>query len=93
MRIDAPMESVVKQAGTASHPCLVTRDAKMDRREFRQGLWVKESIRLKRHRRELIERTYDYVTVSEDLLGKIENAGVVEDFESRPYEAVTFQVV
>ena len=35
----------------------------------------------------------DYVIVSEDLLGKIENAGVVEDFESRPHEAVTFQVV
>ena len=27
MRIDAPMESVVKQAGTASHPSLVTCDA------------------------------------------------------------------
>ena len=24
----APTESLVKQAGTASHPCLVTRDAK-----------------------------------------------------------------
>ena len=24
----APMESLVKQPGTASHPCLVTRDAK-----------------------------------------------------------------
>ena len=41
MRIDAPMESVVKQAGTASHSCLVTRDAS----EFRHGLWFKESIR------------------------------------------------
>ena len=45
MRIDAPKESLVKQAGTASHPCLVTRDAKMGASEFGQGLWVKESIR------------------------------------------------
>ena len=45
MRIDAPMESAVTQAGTASHPCLVTRDAKMNASEFGQGLWVKDSIR------------------------------------------------
>ena len=43
--------------------------------------------------RELIGRTYDYVTVSEDLSGKIKNAGVVRDFESRPFKAVTFRVV
>ena len=44
MRIDAPMESVVKQAGTSSHPCLVTSDATMDASEFRHGLWFTESI-------------------------------------------------
>ena len=44
MTIDAPKESLVKQAGTASHPCLVTRDATMDRREFGHGLLVKESV-------------------------------------------------
>ena len=44
MRIDAPMEPLVKQAGTASDPCLVTRDAAMDPREFRQGLWFKGSV-------------------------------------------------
>ena len=44
MRIDAPMEPLVKQAGTASHRCLVMRDAAMDPREFRQGLWFKESV-------------------------------------------------
>ena len=43
-----------------------------------------------RSRRELTERTYDDVIVSEDFLGKIENADVVEDFESRPHKAVTF---
>ena len=45
MRIDAPVGPLVKQAGTASHPSLVTRDATMDKREFRQGLWFKESVR------------------------------------------------
>ena len=39
---------------------------------------------------ELAERTYDDVIVSEDFFGKIENAHVVEDFESRPQKAVTF---
>ena len=42
---------------------------------------------------ELAERAYDYVIVSEDLLGKIKNVDVVEDFGSRPHEAVTLQVV
>ena len=45
MRIDAPMEPLVYQAGTASHPCLVTRDATVDPHEFRQGFWFKESVR------------------------------------------------
>ena len=45
MTIDAPKESLVKQAGTASHPCLVTSDATVDASEFRHSLWVKESIR------------------------------------------------
>ena len=40
----APMESLVKQARTASDPCLVTRDATMDPSEFRHGLWFKESV-------------------------------------------------
>ena len=44
-------------------------------------------------KKELGKLENDYVIVSEDLLGKIENAGVVEDFESGPHEAVTFQVV
>ena len=43
--------------------------------------------------KELTERAYDYVIVSEDLLGKIKNVDVVEDFQSRPHKAVTFQVV
>ena len=43
-----------------------------------------------RPRRELIVRTYDDVIVSEDLLGKIENADVVEGFEDRPHKAVAF---
>ena len=43
-----------------------------------------------RPRRELIERTYDDVIASEDFLGTIENADVVEDFESRPHKAVAF---
>ena len=42
---------------------------------------------------ELAERAYDYGIVSEDLLGKIKNVDVVEDFESRPHKAVTFQGV
>ena len=44
-------------------------------------------------RKELIGRTFDYVMVSEDFLGKIKNVDVVEDFQSRPHEAVTFKVV
>ena len=41
---------------------------------------------------ELIERTYDYVIASSSLRGKINNMEVVEDFESRPHQAVTFLV-
>ena len=36
-----------------------------------------------RSEKELTERAYDYVIFSEDLLGKIKNVDVVEDFESR----------
>ena len=34
---------------------------------------------------ELIERTYDHVTSSRSLKGKITKMEVVEDFESRPH--------
>ena len=36
-----------------------------------------------------IERTYDYVVASGSLKGKIVQMEVVEDFESRPHEAVS----
>ena len=39
-----------------------------------------------------IERTYDYVVASGSLKGNISQMEVVEDFESRPHEAVTFVV-
>lgn len=42
--------------------------------------------------RELTERACGYVIVSEDPC-KIKHVDVVEDFESRPHEAVTFLVV
>ena len=40
----------------------------------------------------MIERTYDYVVASRSLLGEIKNMEVVEDFESRPHEAVAILV-
>ena len=40
-------------------------------------------VSINRPEKELAERAYDYVIVSEDLLGKIKNVDVVEDFESR----------
>ena len=39
---------------------------------------------------ELFEITYDCVTASKSLQGKIKNTEVVGDFESRPHKAVTF---
>ena len=41
---------------------------------------------------ELIERTYDYVIASRSLQGKITMMRVVEDVESRPHKAVSFEV-
>ena len=41
---------------------------------------------------EWIERTYDCVVASGGLKGKIAQVEVVEDFESRPHEAVSFVV-
>ena len=42
---------------------------------------------------EWIERTYDYVVANGRLKGKISQEEVVEDFESRPHEAVSFVVI
>ena len=39
-----------------------------------------------------IERTYDYVIASGSLIGKIAQMEVIENFESRPHEAVSFVV-
>ena len=39
---EATMEAVVKQARTTSHSWLLACDAKMDRNEFRRGMWFKE---------------------------------------------------
>ena len=44
-----------------------------------------------RSEKELTERAYDYVIVSEDLLGK-KNVDVVEDFESRHIRRSHFRV-
>ena len=41
---------------------------------------------------DLIESAYDSVLASQSLQEKIKNMEVVEDFESRPHKAVTFQV-
>ena len=38
------------------------------------------------------ERTYDHVIACNCLKGKISHMKVVEDFESRPHEAVSFVV-
>ena len=45
MRIDAPMESVVKQAGNCESSFSGDVGRNIDASEFGQGLWVKESIR------------------------------------------------
>ena len=40
---------------------------------------------------ELVEMTFDCAVAVWSLQGKIQNSEVVEDFESRPHEAVTFR--
>ena len=38
---------------------------------------------------EWVEKVYDYVIACNSLKGNISQMNVVEDFESRPYKAVT----
>ena len=95
----ALMEAVVKQARTTRHLWLVACDANMDPEDFKKSLWFIEApgerisiCRSKGPNGELIERTYDHLIASRSLQGKVKNMAVVEDFESRPHKAVTFQV-
>ena len=41
---------------------------------------------------EWVEKVYDYVIACSSLKGIISDMQVIEDFESRPYKAVTFMV-
>ena len=103
-RSEALMEGVV-QKKTTWHPWLIACDANTCREDFEKSLWfqsrhtfIKEpwegvsTCRSQGPKGELIERTCDRVFTSRSLQGKIRNMEVVEDFEPRPYRAVSFVV-
>ena len=53
---------------------------------------VVSTCRAKSSNGEMIERTYDYVVACRSLKERITHMEVVEDFESRPHQAITFVV-
>ena len=101
-RNEALLEAVVKQARTTRHPWLIACDAHMCPEDSEKSLWFQRELmhvavpkeastcRSKSLKDVWIERTYDHVVASGSLKGKISQMDVVEDFESRPHEAVSF---
>ena len=90
----------LKKASTTSQMWFSARDAHMCPGDFKTRLWFQTEmmhvVAQKEHsragRKAHIERTYVYVVASGSLKGKISQMVVVEDFESRPHEAVSFVV-
>ena len=84
---------------TTRHPWLIACDANKCPQYFEKSLKFQReemhvvapkeasTCRSKGPKGEWIERTYDYVSASGSLKGKISQTEVVEDFESRPHEA------
>ena len=94
------LEAVLKQAKVARHPWLVACDANMDPEDFEISFWFQRNqmhvvarrdastCRSKGSKGEWIENVYDYVIACNSFHGNILQKEVVEDFESRPHEAV-----
>ena len=103
-RSEALLEAVLKQTRTTGHAWLIACDANMCPEDFKKSLWFQRELmhvvapkeastcRSKGPKDEWIERTCDFVIASGSLKGKISQMEVVEDFESRPHEAVSFLV-
>ena len=103
-RNEALLGAVLEQAKTTRHPWLIACDANMCPEDFEKSLWFQReqmhvvapkeasTCRSKSPKGEWIERTYDYAIASGCLKGKILQVEVMEDFESRPHEAVSFVV-
>ena len=98
-RHEALMDAVVKQARATGHPRMVSCNANMSAEEFGRSLWYQNrhmcikggvsTCRAKRSNGEMIERTYDYVVACRSLKERIKAIEVVEEFESRPHQAIT----
>ena len=103
-RNEALLEAVVKRARATRHPWLIACDANMSPEDFEKSMWFSSrqmfveapkevsTCRSEAPKGELIERTCDCVIASQNLKRKIINMEVVEDFESRPHEAVSFVI-
>ena len=78
--------------------------ANMSPVDFEKSLWFRKdqmhviapegasTCRSKSAKGEWVEKVYDYVIACNSLKGKISQMKVMEDFESRPHEAVSFVV-
>ena len=93
----AMLEAVLTRARTTRHPWLSACDANMCPEDFEKSLWFqREQMHVVAPKEastcERIERIYDYVIASGSLKGKSSQMEVVEDFESRPHQAVSFVV-
>ena len=104
-RNEALLEGVLKRARVTRHPWLVVCYANMGLVELeKKNLWFQRSqmhavaqekgstCRSKSEKGEWSEKVYDYVIACDSLKGKISQMEVMEDFESRPHQAVSFLV-
>ena len=103
-RDKAILEAVLKRTRATKHPWLIACDANMSPENFERSLWFRKdqmhvrapegvsTCRSKNVKGDWIEKVYDYVIACNSLKGEISKMKVVEDFESRPHEAVIFAV-
>ena len=98
------MEAVLRRTRTTKHPWLIARDANMTPEDFERILWFRNdrmhviapegvsTCRSRSAKGEWEEKVYDYVTACSSPEGTILDMQLIEDFESRPHQAVTFIV-
>ena len=106
-RMDSKSEAIVeavKRARATKHQWLVACDANMSPVDFETSPWLRKdqmhvmapegasTCRSKSAKGDWVEKVYDCVIACNSLKGKISQMKVVEDFESRPHEAVSFLV-
>ena len=75
---NAGLLEVLKQAKTTRHPWLAACDSNMGPEDFEKSLWVRR------------KQLHVVAPKKRPRAGEME---VVEDFESRPHEAVSFVVI